>query len=443
MPMADAGAVDEFMKCYRLAREAIVLLLAALSCSGWTQSTPAFDSAAAISVPSNVPLRIEVVQTIPLKVGKSWHGRLMESVYGPDRLLLPTGTTAEGILSATPAADRSTRVNAKFDGDFTPLRVPVIRVTQLLLPSGTALSVDAVGGMRNAEAISLAAHPRPASIAGRIKATFHAQVQQVRDTIHNPHRGDWLKQLLYHQLPYHPQRVWAGSQFVAVLREPLHVPAPVASPPIPAAGNVDLTSGRMQARLISGLSSASAKRGDPVNAVLSEPFCNAHGRMMLPTGTPLHGMVLQARSARWFGRSGRLRFDFRSVETPASMNASRQIESSLSSIQGQKGQNIVLDSEGGTRAQPDKGRYLAPLVLGGLAAAAAGGDNDDIINHGVTSNGFGIPARIVTMAAASRDASLGFAIFATAKSVYRRFIARGHEVSFPENTGLSIDLSKR
>ena len=38
--------------------------------------------------------------------------------------------------------------------------------------------------------------------------------------IHNPHKGDWAKQLLYSQLPYHPQRVWAGSQFDAVLREP-------------------------------------------------------------------------------------------------------------------------------------------------------------------------------------------------------------------------------
>jgi hypothetical protein len=199
----------------------------------------------------------------------------------------------------------------------------------------------------------------------------------------------------------------------------------------------------MQARLTAGLSSASAKHGDPVNAVLTEPFCDVHGDVELPTGTSLHGLVLQARPARWFARSGRLRFDFRSVETPTPGVPERQIESSLSTIQGQQGQNVALDSEGGTRAQPDKGRYLAPLALGGMAAIAAGGDNDDILNHGVTSNGFGIPARIVTMAAASRNASLGFAIFATAKSVYRRFIARGHEVSFPVNTELSIDLSKR
>ena len=418
-------------------------MLLALAGSACAQTGTPPDPAPALSIPAEVPLRIQVTHTTALKTGNPWRGRLIEPVYGPNRLLLPAGATAKGIISATPAADRSTRVNAKLNGDFTPLHVPVIRVTQLVLSSGLALHVDAVGGMRNTETISLAAHPRSTSLAGRIKAMLHAQIQQVRDMIHNPHKGDWARQLLYRQLPYHPQRVWAGSQFDAVLRKPLRLPAASASPPMPTAGDVNLTSGRMQARLVAGVSSVSAKRGDPVIAVLIEPFCDAHQRVMLPAGTPLHGHVLQVRPARWFARNGRLRFDFRSIETPTPGVPQRQIESSLSSIQGQRGQNVALDAEGGTRAQPDKGRYLAPLALGGMAAIAAGGDDDDIINHGVTSNGFGIPARIVTMAAASRDASLGFAIFATAKSVYRRFIARGREVSFPANTELSIELSKR
>jgi hypothetical protein len=215
---------------------------------------------------------------------------------------------------------------------------------------------------------------------------------------------------------------------------------------MPPARAVDLTSGTMQARLTEGISSASAKKGDPVSAVLVKPFCNPQGRLMLPAGTSLNGHVIQTRAARSFGRNGRLRFSFRSIGASTATGAAQpaqSIESSLSSIQGQKGQNVALDAEGGTRAQPDKGRFLAPLALGGLAAVAAGGDNDDIINHGVTSNGFGIPARILTMAAASNNASLGFAIFATAKSVYRRFLARGHEVTFPTNTALAIDLSRR
>lgn len=344
------------------------------------------DTSASLTVPADVPLRIEVTRTINLKTGTRFRGRLIEPVYesdgGSDRLLLPTGTMTEGVVSATPAADRSTRVNAKLDGDFTPLRVPVIHVTQLVLSggagsSGIALSVDAVGGMRNAATISLAAHPPPSSIAGRVKAMIHEQVQQAHEMIHNPHRGDWLKQLLYRQLPYHPQRVWAGSQFDAVLREPLRLPLASASPPMPAASAVDLTSGTMQARLTTGISSASAKNSDPVSAVLVKPFCNPQGRVMLGAGTSLNGRVLQVRPARSFGRSGRLRFSFRSIGVSTAAGAAQPIEGNLSSIQGQKGQNVALDAEGGTRAQPDKGRFLAPLTLGVLAAVSAGSDSDD------------------------------------------------------------------
>jgi hypothetical protein len=333
-------------------------------------------------------------------------------------------------------------VNAKLDGDFTPLRLPVIRVTQLLMPSGERLSIDAVGGMRNATTISLASHPRHTSLGGRVKGMIHAQVQQVRDMIHSQHKGDLLKQLLYSQLPYHPQRVWAGSQFDAVLREPLRLPLASASAPIQTADAVDLTYGNMQARLTAGISSATSKKGDPVSAVLVKPFCNPQGSLMLPAGTSLNGVVLQARPARSFARNGRLRFSFRSVGTPGPSGAGQRIESGLASIQGQKGQNVALDEEGGTQAKPDKGRFLAPLVLGVLAAASQD-DEAGIARQGVTSNGFGLAARIVTMATASRDASTGFAVYAFGKSIYRRYIATGHQVSFPTNTELSINLSRR
>jgi hypothetical protein len=426
-------------------RVIIVLLGACIPGVAWALPPPAAQSSspdpiASLVIPADVPLRLKITHTLTLKAGTPFRGELTEPVYGPDRLLLPAGTTAEGIVSATPAADRSTRVNAKLDGDFTPLRVPVVRVTQLVLASGAVLPVDAAGGMRNAATISLAAHRPPSSIKSRVKAMIHQQIQQVRDMIHNPHKGDWGKQLLYSQLPYHPQRVWAGSEFDAILREPLRLPS--ASPPMPHADAVDLTSGTMQARLTAGVSSASAKQGDAISAVLVRPFCNPQGRVELPAGTALHGVVLQARPARSFARNGRLRFSFRSVGTPTPAGTGQNIQSSLSSIQGQKGQNVALDEEGGTQAKPDKGRFLAPLVLGVLAAASQD-DDAGIARQGVTSNGFGLAARIVTMATASRDASTGFAVYAFGKSIYRRYIATGHQVSFPTNTELSINLSRR
>ena len=98
----------------------------------------------------------------------------------------------------------------------------------------------------------------------------------------------------------------------AELREPLRLPVASASAPIPAASAVDLNSGTMQARLTAAISSALSKKGDPVSAVLVTPFCNSQGRLMLAAGTSLTGAVLQARPARSFARSGRLRFRCRS-----------------------------------------------------------------------------------------------------------------------------------
>jgi hypothetical protein len=398
---------------------------------------------------AKVPLRVTATQTIPLRKGQPFYGRLAEPVYGPDRLLLPEGTTAEGVIAETPLAARSERVNAKLDGDFTPLREPTIRVTQLTLPSGAVVHLDAEGGIRNATTISLGRPAEKTSLWKRMKDLARGRVQQARDTVRDtkqePHKGDKVKQMLYRQLPYHPQRVWAGSTFDAVLRGPLVLPPNPQNPPMLRANSVDLTSGTLQARLVSGVSSESAKRHDSVSAVLVRPFCDGKGAVMLPAGTALNGLVLESQPARSFGRNGKLRFSFHNIAmppTPRQPLQTEHIQGNLSAIQAQPGQNVAIDEEGGTRAQPDNGRFLAPLVLGLMAAASQDSDGG-VLRQGVTSNGFGLAARVVTMAAASRNASTGFAAFAFSKSIYKRYIARGHEVTFPTNTEMAISLGRR
>ncbi len=432
------------------------------------------------TLPVSLPLRVTTTETIPLRAGQSFHGKLLEPVYGPDRLLLPDGTTVEGVIASTPAADRATRMNARLDGDFTPLRNPVLRVTQLRLPSGVVLPVSAEGALRDAAIISLARPQASQSLWQRARSLMQGRVKQARESVESarqePHKSDKLKQMLYRQLPYHPQRVWAGSAFDAVLDAPLTVPADAAVAPIARASSVDLTHGTMQARLVAGVSSASSKRKDAVNAVLTRPLCDAQGHLMLPAGTQLTGQVLEAQPARRLARNGKLRFAFRSVAVPPSPDqvaaaaapqpvspqqapatdthphhpprlserpatVEQRIQGNLTSVQANPGENIALDAEGGAQAQPDKGRFLAPLVLGVMAAASQDEDGG-IGRQAVTSNGFGVMARIVTAAAASRNASTGFAVFALSKSIYRRYIGRGHEVSFPTNTEMTIALGR-
>ncbi len=456
---------------------------------------PVLAQDTALVVPSHTPLRVQVTRTVALKIGEPFEGKLLEPVYGPDRLLLPAGLVARGVVDATPSIDHSTRIKARLDGDFTPLREPVIRVTQLVLPSGAIIAISAAGGMRNAASISLARHAEKTSLAGQLKQSIRSQVKQAHDTVHDTIHGttkqDRLRKLLYAQLPYHPQEMWAGSAFDAVLTQPLSVPIAAASQPSPPAPSVDLASGTLHARLTGAVSSEAASKGDAVTAVLTEPFLDVRGRMMLPTGTSLNGVVVQAQSARWFGRSGKLRFSFRSIAEPTtptsaalasdatqavheapnssgvaapaipapatpvrkttppilatrSEAAVTPIDGHLHSIDAVDGQNVALDPEGGARAQPDKGRFLAPLTLALLGAASHDEDGgSSFVRQGVTSNGFGLPARILAIATTSQNVSTGFAAYAFSKSVYQRWIARGHEVTFPTHTELSIDLGRR
>jgi hypothetical protein len=196
----------------------------------------------------------------------------------------------------------------------------------------------------------------------------------------------------------------------------------------------------------------------------------------LPEGTHLTGSVVQVKPARWFARNGNLRFTFRQIELPlgfaapeasaqpsneiqpqpesatqplshkqsASQLLTRPIHGQMTAAEAASDQNLSIDSEGGAKAGSDKNKYLAPLALGFLAASSMDGDEaSDVLKNGVVSNGFGLAARIVTMAASNRSIATGFAYYALTKSVYKRWIAKGHEVSFPKDTRLEIELAER
>ena len=61
----------------------------------------------------------------------------------------------------------------------------------------------------------------------------------------------------------------------------------------------------------------------------------------------------------------------------------------------------------------------------------------------VAFNGFGLVARVVAVTVSSRNVALGFGAYAFAKSVYFRFLIRGHEVTFARDTQLEITFSTR
>jgi hypothetical protein len=357
------------------------------------------------------------------------------------------------------------RTDALLNGDFTPLVAPELRFNQIILPDGTAVAISTHVVQRDGSVVRMKSSGKKPSLTQQTEDVVKQREQDTLDEITKPGKSDRLLRMFYMQLPYHPQRIWPGTQFDADLTAPLSIPQknPPALLPVLPLSERSLV-GVIEARLTQDLSSATAKQGETVDAVLTKPLLDGTKKqVLLPEGTHLEGVVLQAKPARWLARNGKLRFTFRRVELPQTSIAdapkqapeleSRQANSSsatdhpihgrMITSEANRNQNVQIDSEGGAKATGGPDKYVAPLVLGLFAASASLGDDDNVVKNGVVGNGFGLMARIATMAAANRGVSMGFAYYALSKSVYKHWIARGSELTFPKDTRVQIELSER
>jgi hypothetical protein len=415
-------------------------------------------------VPAGVPLRIQVDRRYPIDTGTKVEGHLIAPVYLVDREVLPVNTKVSGSVIASRPVRGKERADALLNGDFTPLRKPELRFDAITLPDGKTLPIATQVTQRDGTVVKMKAGKK--SLKQQTEEAVKQQEQEALDQVRQPGKTDRLLRILFSQLPYHPQRIWPGTQFDADLTAPLRIPqkAPYTPLPVQPPGKKPLT-GLIEARLTQDLSSATARQGQPIDAVLTRPLLDSTKKqVLLPEGTHLEGVVLQARPARRFARNGKLRFTFRRVELPqtaaapvpkpgprlespksgtASAGTDQLVHGRMISSETDRRQNVQIDSEGGAKATGGPDKYVAPLVLGLLAASVAEGDNDNVVKNGVTGNGFGLMARVAGMAAANKQVSMGFACYALAKSVYKRWIARGSELTFPKDTRIQIELSER
>jgi hypothetical protein len=268
-----------------------------------------------------------------------------------------------------------------------------------------------------------------------------------------PNKMERLKNGLLAKLPYHPQVFDVGTQFVAELKAPIHVQVPVQ--PATAAPNLEQLGAHppadtvLHARLSSELSSADNKRGDPVEAVLTEPVYSADHHLLLPEGTRLLGSVFLATPAKRLGQNGELRFTFKEVQLAS--GAKSPMRGQLTAADASKAANVSIDDEGGAHATESKAKYLAPLAIVLLAQATGESDNDGLnganssssVNNGVAGGGFGLLGRLLSLSAGSRFVAYGIGYYGAARSIYSRFIARGHDVVFPRDTQIEITVGNR
>jgi len=402
---------------------------------------------APLTLATGVPLHIRVTHTAKLRTGTPVEGVLTEAIYSHDRLVLPQGTVVHGTVTDYTPIDHQVRLQALLNGDVTPLHDPVVDFSTLhLAETNTDVTLNSRAIIRNTQIVRFSPKAKKPSLYQQGKAAVKQHVAETRETIFGPNKKDRALRLLYSQLPYHPQRIWVGTQFIADLESPASISLPV-EPPILLAENPSLNGIKVGARLDSTIDSLGARKGDQVTAIVTRPVFDSDHRLLLAEGAELEGSVMQTKAARSFGRNGQLRFAFKGVKADREQ-PERKVFGTLTGAEGAAGQNLTVDAEGNVQANPDGNRFVAPLLLAVTAVAARGDhdhrDGDGGVGHTtVGSNGFGLVARVIALTASNANVATGFGAYAFAKSIYFRFLTRGHEVTFLKDTQVEVQLSTR
>jgi hypothetical protein len=387
-----------------------------------------------------------------MRVGEPFRAELLYPVYADNQILLPAKTIFIGTVTEL-RSDHSRRIQARINGDFTPFHIPVVHFSQVVLADGTALPISAATATDGAPILRLTAPPPHKG--GFIRKQWDAGMEILHGQISvftAPEKGDRLLQFVYHQLPYHPERIENGTAWTIETTEPLSIPAEpaLASPladsaktpaPVPPPDNGRPT-WTIQAYLSDPLSSTTAKTGQSIQAVVAEPVYNRDHTIAVPQGALVIGAVTQAKPARSFARAGTLHFDFRQVVLPGGQT--RNVQASLTGADAASAAKLAMDSEGRVKPAPQD-KIMIPLLLAYLATRPL--DDDRGISEGgknfVGANGFGLIGNIIGLAGGSPNIATGIGAYGTAVSVYRRWIARGKDVLFVRDTRIVVEATPR
>ena len=387
-----------------------------------------------IAIPAGVPLRVALEHRVRIKhAGDPVAGRLVEPVYVYDREALPAGSLVEGHIAEIGGVPFARRLAALLNGNFTPPREVRAQFDALVLngsriPLRTALTRGAAHTARVAQP-GKKRLPRVLPIPAAILA------------FKEPGKWSRLKSRLIEMLPYHRQAWQAGTLFNAALEQPVTLPA-AASQSFPEAAP-----GEVRARLLATLSSATALRGAPVEAVVTKPVFSADHKLLIPEGSRLEGEVVKAQKARFFHRGGKLLFVFREVKLPLGV---QRIRGDLEGVEADFDAHLALDAEGATHVASPKTRFIFPAI----ATAAAGlSFHQDYNSQGIPDRdsggraesgavGLGLIGTLVAQLG-PRGVASGIAIAGAGFSIYTALIARGPNVVLPANTLLQIGLGAR
>jgi hypothetical protein len=436
-------------------------ILMATACLGFC--APALMAQQKLTVPANAPLDVELVHHAAMKVGAPLTARVLYPVYVDSRLAIPATSTLEGSVVAL-KPNKKARRHAIFYFDFTPYDNPVVRFDRLTLPNGKTYAIttpDASGGTPVLHLTANAPHGKKAFL----KAEFDLAKQRAKDEaalVTAPGRLDRLRQFVYSQLPWHPQRIDKGTAWTVHFSQPITIavsPAPafqpnstIADPAHPGRINtasaarevnhpvtqVSANSGTwlLDAYLTSTISSATNKPGDHFQAYVAQPVFGPHHKLIVPEGALLIGTITRSKPARRFDRKGNLRFTFNELKMPGGKE--KPVQGTLAAADAARSADLRIDSEGGIAPKKKPGKFLIPLAFSLLAVHGLDSDGSAAESGATASNGGGIVGRIIGITAGSRELATGIGAYAAAQSFYNHWLTDGQNVTFPKNTRIEV-----
>ncbi|HEY1984758.1 MAG TPA: hypothetical protein VGG85_05075 [Terracidiphilus sp.] len=382
------------------------------------------------------------------KAGQVIHGRVMEPVYVFDRLVIPVGTVAIGRVSAIDPIPKKTKVLSALNADFSPAHKGSVVFDELILPGTKHLSLHATVEPGSGQVIRLTSASEHKKSVVRDSASqkmdqVKTQWQSAMKQIKAPGKMHRLMRYGMAQFPLHPQYMDAGTLYSAELAQPLEFGSEtVTNRTLASIGTEPPPGSLVRAILLTRLDSATAAKGTNVEALLSQPLID-EGRLILPVGTRLKGLVLQVRPARYFHRNGQLRIVFHEIVLPD--GAVQTVDTSVKGIESGAAENVQLDSEGGAKATSSVARYISTGMSVGLALVGSGGRNDvgDAGPAAGGTTGFKLIGLIAGLTFRSHSYGILMSAYGGGRSIYSNFLGRGRDIVFQKNTAMQIGIGNR
>jgi type IV secretory pathway VirB10-like protein len=420
-----------------------------------TPVQPTAPQVVPLTVPRETSLQVALDKEVKVKrVGQPVSARLIDPIYAFDKLVVPAGSEVRGAFTKIEPVSTSERTLAGLNADFTPVRRVEVTFSDLVLPDGKHMPLHTSvmpGSGQVLQFVSSSQKDSKKSVKDMASEKTEEAKKQARTEwdsamkqLKTPGKLHRIERYAEERMPVHGQYIPAGTVYFAELQDPLSfgtetLPAEKAL----SVGGMLPPGTVVHARLLTALSSATAQKGEEVEAVLSRPLFDGD-HLLYPQGSRLVGSVGQVRPAGRFKRNGQLRVSFHEVQLPDGIE--QKVQAALVAVQAGKDGNVKLDSEGGAEATTSKTRYASLGVALGLAAIGSSDRDGDGGGPAVTagnSRGFRLVGIAVNAAARSRALGYATGAYGAGRSLYQNFLSRGHEVVFPKNTAMDIGVGTR